>query len=247
MATESACESLRIVEVIGPIEQGLTKPLKCRAEDGMLYYVKGQQTNRSSLWSEWICAYVGRHLGLPIPEFSLVHLDENLLEELPVEWRSVGSLPAFGSRHRSDCIWLEQAMSVKVPHTVQRDLLVFDWWIRNADRSRGNSNLLWNLQSESVVVIDHNLAFDGQFDGGDFVNEHLFGSHWSTVVDDLVTRAEYQRWFASALHVARLAIERAPSEWLWENSEFDIPTRFDAEAALAILTRCEGPELWNTV
>ena len=42
--------NLEIVEIIGPSEQGQQTPYKCRAEDGEIYYVKGRQTNRSSLW-----------------------------------------------------------------------------------------------------------------------------------------------------------------------------------------------------
>ena len=68
-----------IVEVIGPAQQGLSRPLLCVGADDQRYYVKGQQTNRASLWSEWICAHLAQALGLPLPPFSLVQLDPALV------------------------------------------------------------------------------------------------------------------------------------------------------------------------
>lgn len=43
------------------------------------------------------------------------------------------------------------------------------------------------------------------------------------------------------------ALASAPEEWLWENSEFDIPARFDCAAALQVLERCATPDFWRTV
>jgi hypothetical protein len=245
MPLASPAPVLQIVEVLGSIEQGLTQPLKCRAEDGHLYYVKGQQTNRSSLWHEWICGHLANALGLPVPPFSLVQLDEVLLEEISPAWRRVGSLPSFGSRQHPTSSWLELAMAGKVNQRLQRDVLVFDWWVRNADRSLGNPNLLWDPQPEALVVIDHNLAFDAEFNPAAFAANHVFGGQWQPLIDDLVTRDEYERRLVAALPVAREACDCAPQEWLWENSEFDVPTRFDRDAALAVLARCTGPELWR--
>ncbi len=57
-----------------------------------------------------------------------------------------------------------------VSKTRRRDLVAFDWWIKNGDRQLteigGNPNLLWTPESDSMVVIDHNMAFDGGVRGG---------------------------------------------------------------------------------
>lgn len=238
---------LQIVEVIGPSEQGQARPYLCRAEDGHLYYVKGQQTNRSSLWREWICAHLARALNLPVPPFSLVRVDEALVEELPRDWRDIGSLPAFGSRQHPNAGWLELGVVGQVPMTVQRDILVFDWWIHNSDRIKGNPNLLWDAAQEAVVVIDHNNALDPAFQTSEFFENHLFSERWQALTDDLVTKAQFEQRLCDALPAANLALDLAPEEWLWENSEFDVPTKFDRTAALAVLSRCATPELWRTV
>ena len=60
-------------------------------------------------------------------------------------------------------------------------------------------------------------------------------------------QAQYLQRLSHALPAARKALESAPEEWLWENSEFDIPARFDRAAALQVLERCATPDFWRTV
>jgi len=238
---------LQIREVLGPAEQGKSLPFKCIAEDGDLYFVKAQQTNRASLWREWICAHLARAFGLNVPPFSLVQIDETLHAELPAEWRQLGCLPAFGSRQHRGTSWLELGMAPLVPKAAQRDILVFDWWVRNVDRLEGNPNLLWDQEHQAVVVIDHNLALDPDFKADEFIQEHVFAAQWGELADDLALRAEYGRRLSLALPAATLALQTAPEEWLWENSEFDLPAKFDRNGALAVLSRCATDELWRTV
>lgn len=133
---------LQIIEILGPSEQGTSRPYLCRAEDGATYYVKGRQTNRSSQWNEWICAHLAQQLGLNVPTCAIVEVSEDLLAETPHDWRDIGAGLAFGSRRHDSAAWLETSKAEEVPTDTQRDVLVFDWWIRNGDRNRGNTNLL---------------------------------------------------------------------------------------------------------
>jgi hypothetical protein len=107
---------------------------------------------------------------------------------------------------------------------LQRDVLVFDWWVRNTDRLRGNTNLLWDTAHEKLVVIDHNLALDKDFNTAEFLDQHVFAEQWQPLAQDLVTQAQYLQRLSLALAAARTAIAHAPQEWLWENSEFNILT-----------------------
>jgi hypothetical protein len=235
-----------IVEVIDQAEVGNTDPLLCTGADGLRYYVKGQQTNRSSLWGEWICAHLAQALGLPLPPFSLVQLDKALVDELPKKWQRIGSLPAFGSCEQKQVAWLELGMRHLVPLELQRQVVAFDWWVRNADRLRGNTNLLWDANHQSLVVIDHNLAFDSQFDAAQFSTQHVFADQWPVLAYDLVEQANHAEWLHSALGAATNAVKTAPEEWLWENAEFDVPTPFDCSRALRLLERCAAPDFWRT-
>jgi len=234
-----------IVEVIGPAQQGLSRPLLCVGADDQRYYVKGQQTNRASLWSEWICAHLAQALGLPLPPFSLVQLDPALVRELPKDLQAVGSLPAFGSREVVHTVWLELGIDHKVAPELQRKVLAFDWWVRNTDRLRGNTNLLWDTAHQSLVVIDHNLAFGNNFDAAEFIDHHVFADRWPALTHDLVEQAQHAQWLHGAMGAAVKALDTAPEEWLWENSEFDVPARFDSVQALRQLERCATPDFWR--
>ena len=142
-----------IVEVIGPAAQGKSMPLLCCGADGHRYYVKGQQTTRASLWREWICGYLAEAMGLPLPPFAAVQLDPALVKELPKDQQAIGSLPAFGSREQPHTTWLELGISQRVPVALQRDVLVFDWWVRNTDRLRGTIYVLLFVVEVLIVVI----------------------------------------------------------------------------------------------
>jgi hypothetical protein len=97
------------------------------------------------------------------------------------------------------------------------------------------------------VVIDHNLALDNDFNAADYLDQHVFADQWPLLVQDLVAQAQYLQRLCQTLPAAHEAIARAPREWLWENSEFDIPTRFDCAEALRMLERCASPDFWRTV
>lgn len=236
-----------ILEVIGPAEQGRSIPYLCRGADGSNYYVKAQQTNRAGLWREWICGHLAQAIGLPVAPFNLVQLDPALVRELPREWQALGSLPAFGSCERAPTSWLELGSTYRVSAQLQLDVLVFDWWVRNTDRLRGNTNLLWDTANDALVVIDHNAAFDPDFEAGSFLEHHVFADRWAATVEDWVVRANYAERLTGALPTAQQAIATAPKEWLWENSELDVPARFDPVAALGVLNRCTSPDFWRTV
>ena len=238
---------LQIVEVLGPSVQGMSRPYVCIAEDGFRYYVKGQQTNRGSLWKEWISAHLAVALELPLPPFALVQADEALLAELPSEWRDIGTTPAFGSRHHDSTTWFEPSLVDKVPKAVQQAVLVFDWWVQNPDRLTGNTNLLWDANNQQLVIIDHNQAFHRSFDAQEFCAHHVFSAQWDVIQADLFLKGDWARRLGEALPRASWACDNAPSEWRWANAEMDVPADFEPSDALALLARFTTPEFWRTV
>ncbi|MFX1682210.1 hypothetical protein PV762_23585 [Mitsuaria sp. CC2] len=236
---------IQLTEVIRVAEQGMTKPILCRAEDGRRYYVKGQQTDRASLWREWIAGYMALALGLPIAPFVLVQANEFVLRELSSELRLLGSTPAFGSAERENATWYENSLSHQVDARVRQAVLVFDWWVKNGDRQVGNTNMLWETIPERLVIIDHNQAFDDEFDTVAFVENHVFASEWDALTQDAELRAAWTHRMSQALVVARWALENAPHEWRWANAEQDIPAAYDPERALRMLSRCVEPDFWS--
>lgn len=237
---------LTIVEIIKPADQGLSSPFLCRGDDGALYYVKGRASGRASLWAEWLGGHLGQAFGLPIPPFYIAEVPAALVKECPPELRGIGAGPAFASRRVDGCQWLELAGVPRMEKKLQRDLLVFDWWVQNGDRTRGNPNLLWDASNSALVVIDHNQAFDTDFSATDFWANHLFATQRNAVFDDLAEQAIYGQRLSAALSAWDEACDNVPPEWWWENDEKDVPAAFDPVAASILVARCSTPDFWRT-
>lgn len=232
---------IQIVEILGQTDQGRSRPLHCRGDDGNLYCVKGLP--RSSQAAEWVCGHLGRALGLPIPEFCVVEISYELLEMSPPEWHWIGSGPAFASRWVDDTSWLEVASVAKVPVDLQRDILVFDWWIQNPDRYPENTNLLWQAASQSLVVIDHNCAFDQSLTLSSFLENHLFKDQWQYI--DLERRAQYYDRFMHALGALNADYANLPAAWSWQDRDETVPSDFCSTTTHIALYRCFLDEFWK--
>lgn len=226
-----------IVEVYGPASQGRSEAFHCRANDGHDYYVKGANSGRSSQIAEWICAHLGRRFGLPIPEATLLEMDAQLID-LSAQAKRIGEGLVFGSRKVQAASWFEPGWSSKVPDKLQQDILVFDCWVQNLDRTDSNPNLLLQLPGNTLHVIDHNLAFDLGFDVGLFAEEHIFRVQWDVICLDLVARADYHSRLAEALAGWDEACATLPDEWRWHDQEETVPADFDFARAFDVLTRC---------
>ena len=95
-----------IVEVIGKVDQGYSNPYECLDEDGNSFIVKGLP--RSSQISEWICANLATEFGLPVAEYELVEIPEELYDELSDDaQQALGCGLAFGSRKIQLTQWFE--------------------------------------------------------------------------------------------------------------------------------------------
>lgn len=235
---------LDVLEIQGRTTQGMQEPFQCIASDGHLYYVKGRQTDRASLWHEWICGHLARELGLPLPPFSLLNVSQEILKEAPAEWRVLGEGAAFGSQQHPACTWLNLAQIQHIPLARQIEIFAFDWWIQNIDRTDGNPNLLWDPAQQELVVIDHNLAFDATLNPELFLEHHIFRGGWQHA--DLVTRDMLQARFCAASDtVLKQACDNIPPEWHWNNPECDIPASIDLHAIKTTLARCQSSDFWR--
>ena len=139
---------LEIEEIISPAVQGLTTPFLCKGSDNTRYYVKGRAATASGLIKEWIAGNLASRLGLPIPAFQVAYLDEALVKAHSQNAiNCLGSGYVFASELIDSTTEFKYEMLKKVAPSLQRDILVFDLWIQNGDRSLtdfgGNPNLLW--------------------------------------------------------------------------------------------------------
>lgn len=236
---------IEIVEIVGPSEQGTARPYLCRGEDGLSYYVKGRQTNRHSLLAEWLCGHLGRAFGLNIPPFRQVLVSEGLILECPRDWRDLGEGICFGSEQHALAEWVEPARLQDIPEQEQQDIVLFDWWVQNMDRTVGNTNLLWDSSAKRAIVIDFNNAFDPHFDAKKFMECHVFASQLQSCFANLVIQAQYATRLATALQGWPIACDNLPVEWHWANPEMDVPANFDLAAATHLLERCLNETPWG--
>lgn len=165
-------------QIIDRARQGVTRPFICIADDGHTYYVKGKDAGWGSLVSEWVAGTLAHILGLPIPDFRLVEVEEEILQYSSEEYKnSLGAGIWFGSRGISAVEELSWEQRCNIPISLQANILLFDWWVANGDRSLsergGNPNLLWEPACQKLHMIDHNLAFD---DAGlsQYMTVHVF-------------------------------------------------------------------------
>lgn len=214
---------LEVIEILGRSEQGATRPFICRCSDNYVYFVKGRDATRDSQVHEWIAARMATELGIPIAPYEIVHVSPAMAALR--EAAGLGAGPAFGSRMISGAE-LTIPMLEDVKTETQADVLAFDWWIRNADRSLtasgGNPNLILTPEDKKLIVIDHNLAFDAQFSKEQFLACHVFRGMMGYILDDLIRRAEYLARFEAACKGLDECLSLLPGEWRFVDDEMTV-------------------------
>ncbi|WP_249776950.1 HipA family kinase [Herbaspirillum sp. C9C3] len=239
---------VNIIEILDRSTQGMTRPFLCKDELGRLFYVKGRNAARRGLIAEWLCARLATAFGLPVAPYAIVHVPEPLIEAASdPEIRELGEGVAFGSQRVPNVLEISWMQAQRVPQWLRRDILVFDWWVRNDDRNLtqlgGNPNLLWDTSRAQLVVIDHNAAFSMDFSASDFLQTHIFAAEWVGIVEDWIHRSHYQQRLANAYAMWEEALASCPPSWFW--ADFGVPAQFDPEAVGLALRRFDQPDFWD--
>ncbi len=197
-----AVESRRITQ------QGALRPILCRCNDGELYVVKPYSSG--GCWPqvmEWVCARLGRKLGLPIPNYRQVFITPRFAEA----WNATGARYiepglGFGSQFNSRTSECDSTLAKNISPEDATRLVAFDWWIRNTDRSFHNPNLLWDHESGRHVLIDHEKA--GHYgDSDSFWADHMFAKQSPWITQGLTDEMQ-----AAASFLPEIERE-LPSEW----------------------------------
>jgi hypothetical protein len=240
---------VEIVEVLRRSDQGITKPFICRGDDGDIYFVKGLDAGRRSQICEWIAGRLAVLVGLPIAPFEIVQVPDELMNAgFDLDLTGLGSGPAFGSRKRR-ITELTASGVEEVPQDLQQDVLIFDWWVHNADRclgeEGGNPNLFWAPGGQGLVVIDHNQAFDLTATRDEFVNYHAFREQAHELSGDFFRRDEYTQRFANALDAWDEILAEIPEAWWYLDAEMTVPVDFDTDTVYGLLKGFERDEFWS--
>ncbi|PLZ01136.1 hypothetical protein CY652_17800 [Burkholderia sp. WAC0059] len=238
---------IQIVEVLQRAIQGRTQPFLCRGEDERLYYVKGRGAGRQGLIAEWLGSNMAIAFGLPVAECRIVEIPDVLRHAGIQDFHDLGVGYAFGSRVHDNVIDLPYTYVSRVDRELRKDVAVFDWWVRNEDRTLtdlgGNVNLLWNVVRQELIVIDYNLAFDRTFNEGQFLSGHVFAAAWNEVYQDFLARPAYEERMRQALAHFEDACDKMPDEWLEAGP--GVPALLMPADVKLMLERVNLPAFWD--
>lgn len=237
-----------IEEVLGRSKQGMTLPFICRGSDGEVYYVKGAGAGRRSQICEWVAMQLGARFGLPIATSILAEVPLELIDSrVRSDIGDLGSGIVFASRELPHVQELTVTTRNLVRPALARDILVFDWWLQNEDRhltnSGGNPNLLWNVHENTLAVIDHNQAFDRSFDTKNFLQSHVFKSHWNDIFGDYVERKRYHDRMGIVLEGLDDVRDTIPASW-W-NVDDGVCADVSWEEIVTCLERFQSTKFWD--
>lgn len=239
---------VQIVEIIRRSDQGITRPYICRGDNSEIYFVKGKSAGRRSQICEWIAGKLGLAFGLPIAPFEIVEVPEELMAlDCGLDLSDLGSGPAFGSQ-RQEVMEFNFAVVNEVPNSLQQDVLAFDWWVRNNDRllteKGGNPNLLWNPEDQTLVVIDHNQAFDPEFNPDIFAESHVFSAQKHQVFGDMICCQDYNQKFSLALENWSSICDGIPKEWFFADKEMTVPVNISLDDVRRQLGEYQKNSFW---
>jgi hypothetical protein len=240
-----------VAEVIRRVDQGMTRPYLCRADDGCEYFVKHGALPPSQRVAEWLASTVAKPLGLPIAPFSLIRIPEELNCAGAPWLRELGAGVGFGSQKQ-----LAREFAVgdidRVEPMLAAKIAAFDWWVRNSDRNLsnlgGNVNLLWQtgVDPAGLVVIDHNMAFDAKFSADEFLESHVFAAQFKELVGDFIDREQVRQELCAARRLLAGFWHTIPEGWRFSDPERTVTAGWRRQDFDDVLARCEiGDGFWN--
>jgi hypothetical protein len=242
---------LTVEEVILRSAQGVLRPFLCKADNGKRYFVKGRGSGYQAMVKEVVAGSLGRMFGLPVPPFTVIHIPRELISESAfTEIHDLGYGPAFASQYVEYAQEFSDGNRQRIPQELRTKTFLFDWWIMNQDRilvgGAGNPNLLWTAQDQTMHVIDHNSAFDREFDRQKFLKSHVFTDDRSGVLDRLF-RSEAERTMREILGNFDSIWATLPEEWIDPDIPRDPELVLDESGIRNILQRFEAEEFWEVL
>lgn len=205
---------IHLFEIKTAMHQGMTKPLLCKGNDEQQYVVKRLNAGLEGCIYEWVASRIGRLFGINIPPSEQVWIDRALFKYSNDLQITLGEGIGFASRYHSSLSEITFQQLKKVDKQTLLDLFVFDYWIKNDDRTLtengGNPNLFQDVCSKELVVIDHNLAFDESFDVAAFKRTHVS----SYLLPEPIAPISYESRMHKAVEALPDILSEIPDEWL---------------------------------
>lgn len=239
--------TLEVTEIIRKLDQGKTQPYLCSAADHSLYVVKGRSALSNGCINEVICATLGQKFGLPVPNHQLLVMPEGFLEGDGQLLMDLGYGTLFGSEFHPHLEEFNREIAKEIDEQLLRDLFIFDYWMKNEDRTftphGGNPNLFYRHADKSAYVVDHNLAFDPTFDLHSFQKLHLGSNAWYRQELAEASIPYYKEKMDCAIELFEGCCNNLPADWI-----ISLPLEsMWLETRLDILTRYRSDNFWDSI
>lgn len=155
----------------------------------------------------------------------------------------------FGSENIENANEMSVSNILETPSELKRDIVAFDWWIRNGDRTLteagGNPNILWSETSRQLFVIDHNLCFDEGVTLHSQLTTHIFRSALTEICDTPDLQAHYKTKFDMLLPGLPQILRDIPHRWHYVDEACTIESALSIANVEAILQRHRVPAFWE--
>ncbi|MBV9169366.1 MAG: aminotransferase class I and II [Chloroflexi bacterium] len=242
------------VRYVVPLREGGSLPAVVDTEEDGAFVVKfrGAGQGPKALIAEALVACLASVLGLPVPRPALVELDEGFGRSEPdpeiqdVLRGSVGT--NFGLAYLSGALAFDPAVDgPNVSESLAADIVWFDAYVTNVDRTPRNTNLL--IWDSGVWMIDHGAALYMQHRWAGW--EQKIQSPFPQISDHVLLGIAGDLAAADQRLRPRLdddtirdVVAAVPDEWLSDEPEFpDLAAQ--REAYVRYLTeRLNGPRAW---
>jgi hypothetical protein len=246
-------ERLTGVRYVVPLREGGSVPAVIDTDTGETYVVKflGAGQGAKALVAESIAASLAVALGLPVPEPAIVMLGEGFGRSEPdpeiqdILRGSVGT--NFGLAYLAGALPFDPAIECSISPDLAADIVWFDAFITNVDRTPRNPNLLiWN---DGLWMIDHgaSLYIHHQWKGWEKRVQSAFPQIKDHVLlpfaEDLAAADARLRPVLTS-EVIREVIEAVPEEWLAADQQFANVSEHRERYVEYLEARLHGPRAW---
>lgn len=165
-------DTIHIKELLFPIENGATIPIRGVSDDGIHYVIKTFNNIQGNkvLVNEFVCYKLAKKLNLTIPNAKLGIIDYNTIIS-----DSVNALEDFGSRCYGICFcseYLDSSLNITSAKMIKETdnhnwltpmLILFDHLVYNKDRNRGNLLIASSKNTKfhrQLYIFDHSHTFN---------------------------------------------------------------------------------------
>lgn len=241
--------TLSATRYVTPLREGGSMPAIIEAEDDGLYVLKfrGAGQGPKALIAELVAGEIARALGLPVPEIVFVLLDPDLARTEPDAEIQHLMRASAGLNIALDYLpgsAMYDPVVNRIDATLASDVVWFDAFVRNVDRTARNANLLmWHRQ---LQLIDHGAAlyFHHDWEGWRESSTHPFPMIRQHVLLPFATdlaAADARMTARLDAAVIEAIVNSIPDSWLGQDAVFvDAAAQRDAYRQ-SLLIRLEAP------